>query len=434
MFFQLPHGLLAVSLMTTFQPDLARAAVRGDWPALQRAPAARAPAARRLVVVPAAIGYLVLALAVGWCRGRRAASWSTARPCRVTAASSAGFALGLIGFSVYLFVLRGFYALQDTRTPFLINCVENASTSSWPSCSSDRSAWSGLAVAYAIAYTVAAVVALAVLIAAPGLRPGRVAAVAGHWWSLAARRDGAPRVGWRSSALLPTADGDPIAVVCAAVGDRRSAWSPTRGRRSSLCGRRPARCGPRRWPPASRRVTDAERRRLRAHDQVLQARAGTYLTAGANQKFNEKADPKIQLEQAIIEAQDQHRRLKEQAANVIAQQKQAEMRLNRSHRGARAAQRQRPPGRPHGRRGHQGRRHRQGRPSTRRRPSPSPTGSSPLEKRGRGPQGAWPCRRTQAVRPGQGRGRPERPAPPAASWPSARSSSASSSRRRCRSR
>ncbi|MBI2708644.1 MAG: PspA/IM30 family protein [Actinobacteria bacterium] len=55
-----------------------------------------------------------------------------------------------------------------------------------------------------------------------------------------------------------------------------------------------------------------------------------YLGAGANQKFNEKADPKIQLEQAITEAQDQHRRLREQAANVIAQQKQAEMRLERS--------------------------------------------------------------------------------------------------------
>ena len=55
-----------------------------------------------------------------------------------------------------------------------------------------------------------------------------------------------------------------------------------------------------------------------------------YITAGANQKFNEKADPKIQLEQAITEAQDQHRRLKEHAANVIAQQKQTELQLNRS--------------------------------------------------------------------------------------------------------
>jgi phage shock protein A len=55
-----------------------------------------------------------------------------------------------------------------------------------------------------------------------------------------------------------------------------------------------------------------------------------YLGAKLNSSFNEKADPKVQLEQAITEAQDQHRRLKEQAANVIANQKQAEMRLNRS--------------------------------------------------------------------------------------------------------
>ncbi len=53
-----------------------------------------------------------------------------------------------------------------------------------------------------------------------------------------------------------------------------------------------------------------------------------YMGAKVSSVFNEKADPKIQLEQAITEAQDQHRRLKEQAANVIANQKQAEMRLN----------------------------------------------------------------------------------------------------------
>jgi phage shock protein A len=55
-----------------------------------------------------------------------------------------------------------------------------------------------------------------------------------------------------------------------------------------------------------------------------------YLGAKMNSSFEERADPKIQLEQAISEAQDQHRRLKEQAANVIANQKQTEIRLNRS--------------------------------------------------------------------------------------------------------
>ena len=59
-------------------------------------------------------------------------------------------------------------------------------------------------------------------------------------------------------------------------------------------------------------------------------RAWAYLTASLTGKFNEAADPKVQLEQAILEAQDQHRRLKEQAANVIANQKQTELRLNRA--------------------------------------------------------------------------------------------------------
>ncbi|MFP5486740.1 MAG: PspA/IM30 family protein [Acidimicrobiia bacterium] len=53
-----------------------------------------------------------------------------------------------------------------------------------------------------------------------------------------------------------------------------------------------------------------------------------YLTAKLTGKFNESADPKVQLEQAIMEAQQQHKRLKEQATNVIAAQKQAEIRLN----------------------------------------------------------------------------------------------------------
>jgi phage shock protein A len=55
-----------------------------------------------------------------------------------------------------------------------------------------------------------------------------------------------------------------------------------------------------------------------------------YWKAKTNSRFNERADPKVQLEQAIAEAQDQHRRLKEQAANVIANQKQTEMQLNRA--------------------------------------------------------------------------------------------------------
>ncbi len=53
-----------------------------------------------------------------------------------------------------------------------------------------------------------------------------------------------------------------------------------------------------------------------------------YLGAKLSGSLDANADPKVQLEQALSEAQAQHRRLREQAANVIASQKQAEIRLN----------------------------------------------------------------------------------------------------------
>jgi phage shock protein A len=55
-----------------------------------------------------------------------------------------------------------------------------------------------------------------------------------------------------------------------------------------------------------------------------------YLGAKLTGRFEETADPKVQLEQAITDAQEQHRRLVEQAANVVANQKQTELQLNRA--------------------------------------------------------------------------------------------------------
>ncbi|MFQ5556580.1 MAG: PspA/IM30 family protein, partial [Acidimicrobiales bacterium] len=58
-------------------------------------------------------------------------------------------------------------------------------------------------------------------------------------------------------------------------------------------------------------------------------RRWNYLVARLTGRFEQSADPRVQLEQAIAEAREQHKRLKEQAANVIANQKQTEMRLTR---------------------------------------------------------------------------------------------------------
>jgi phage shock protein A len=55
-----------------------------------------------------------------------------------------------------------------------------------------------------------------------------------------------------------------------------------------------------------------------------------YLGAKTGMRLEARADPKVQLEQAIREAREQHRRLIEQATTVIANQKQIETRLDRS--------------------------------------------------------------------------------------------------------
>jgi phage shock protein A len=55
-----------------------------------------------------------------------------------------------------------------------------------------------------------------------------------------------------------------------------------------------------------------------------------YLGTKLGMQLDEAADPKVQLEQAITEAREQHRLLTEQAANIIATQSQIQMRLDRA--------------------------------------------------------------------------------------------------------
>ncbi|MGN0094959.1 MAG: PspA/IM30 family protein [Corynebacterium sp.] len=59
------------------------------------------------------------------------------------------------------------------------------------------------------------------------------------------------------------------------------------------------------------------------------SKAWKYLMALFDSKIEENADPKVQIEQAIREAQNQHRQLSQQAAAVIGNQRQLEMKLNR---------------------------------------------------------------------------------------------------------
>ncbi|MFN1526876.1 PspA/IM30 family protein [Corynebacterium diphtheriae] len=59
------------------------------------------------------------------------------------------------------------------------------------------------------------------------------------------------------------------------------------------------------------------------------SKAWKYLMALFDSKIEENADPKVQIQQAIEDAQRQHQELSQQAAAVIGNQRQLEMQLNR---------------------------------------------------------------------------------------------------------
>lgn len=158
--FQLPHGLLAVTIATTFAPLLARSAANQDGPEFRR----HFERGARITLMVTAMPSLVLTVfsrpiveaLLGWGEFDAAA-------VRSTSEALTGLAVGLVGFSLYLFALRGFYSHGDTRTPFFINCGENALNIVLAVLLVDRFGVHGLGLAFALAYLVASLVALQML-------------------------------------------------------------------------------------------------------------------------------------------------------------------------------------------------------------------------------------------------------------------------------
>jgi putative peptidoglycan lipid II flippase len=159
-FFQLPHGLFAVSITTAIQPEFASAYVSGNMLGLRY----RFARGLRLIItlmVPAAVLYVALTQPIVAALLQRGA-FTAADSTRV-ANALLGFAVGLPAFSVYLYVQRAFYAMQDTRTPFLVNCFENAANIVGALVLYPLLGIQGLALSFAIAYTLAALLTIAIM-------------------------------------------------------------------------------------------------------------------------------------------------------------------------------------------------------------------------------------------------------------------------------
>jgi putative peptidoglycan lipid II flippase len=158
--FQLPHGLLAVSIATTFVPVLARHHQSGQHDAfgerlsdgIRFTVLLSLPASIIAIVFSAPIVQVVL----GYGNFDTTAVANTSR-------ALTGLAVGLVGFSVYLFALRGFFATGNTRTPFVINLLENAMNIVLAFLLVNRFDVLGLGLAFGIAYLFGAFVAIGFL-------------------------------------------------------------------------------------------------------------------------------------------------------------------------------------------------------------------------------------------------------------------------------
>ncbi|MFE2600062.1 murein biosynthesis integral membrane protein MurJ [Streptomyces sp. NPDC059396] len=149
----MPQAIITVSVMAALLPRISRAAHDGD-PGAVRDDISQGLRNSAVAIVPVAFAFLSLGVPMSILMF----SSSGLESARSMGFILMAFALGLIPYSVQYVVLRGFYAYEDTRTPFyntVIVAVVNAAASAGcyvvlPA----RWAVVGMAASYGLAYAV----------------------------------------------------------------------------------------------------------------------------------------------------------------------------------------------------------------------------------------------------------------------------------------
>lgn len=170
----LPHSLVTVSLVTAMLPHASSLAADGDDAGV-RTEATRTIRLAMSAVVPVTAAFIALAMPLasillGW--GPRSAGATAPVAWTLIA-----FAIGLVPFTVQYVCQRTFYAMEDTRTPFLQQCLivlVNVLVAIALVLPFHRSEWiaPALALSYSFAYVVGVIVSFRTLaVRLPGL-PG----------------------------------------------------------------------------------------------------------------------------------------------------------------------------------------------------------------------------------------------------------------------
>lgn len=114
-----PHGIITVSLVTALLPRLSAYASDGQ---LVRIGTTLASTLRTAMIVVLPFGALLPV--VGGDMANVLFGYGTGDGSAADYARTLGvFGAGLVAFTVHYFMLRGFYALEETRTVFFIQCV-----------------------------------------------------------------------------------------------------------------------------------------------------------------------------------------------------------------------------------------------------------------------------------------------------------------------
>lgn len=152
--WQMPQAIITVSVMTAVLPRISRAAHDGDASAV-RDDLSHGLRTSAVAIVPCAFAFLAL--------GVPTATLMFASGSGVGGATNIGFilmafGLGLIPYSAQYVILRGFYAYEDTRTPFY-NTVIVAAVNAVASGLSflvlpARWAVAGMAASYGLGYAI----------------------------------------------------------------------------------------------------------------------------------------------------------------------------------------------------------------------------------------------------------------------------------------
>ncbi|MFD9125892.1 murein biosynthesis integral membrane protein MurJ [Kitasatospora sp. NPDC059571] len=161
--WQLPMAVITVSVMSAVLPRLSRAAADHDAGAV-RDDLSYGLRTSAVAIVPAAFLFLSLGPVIGSAIYGLGNGGAVAHGTTAVGYMLSAFALGLIPYSVQYVLLRGFYAYEDTRTPFsntvwVAACQAGTAVLCWLVLPAQW-AVTGMALGYGASYAVGVAVAL----------------------------------------------------------------------------------------------------------------------------------------------------------------------------------------------------------------------------------------------------------------------------------